>query len=151
MDLRHNADVVDLSSFDEEYARTTANSFSDAPGEEIPDGTYDVRVEDVSLTHTTSTGNPMLIWKLRILGPKCEGRCLTKVRVVTSKTLPYVKSDLVRLGLVLERFSDLPARLDEMVNNELSVFKRTQPDRGWVDIFITRGSAQPSRSDDVPF
>lgn len=151
MDLRNSAEVVDLSAFDEDYARATTIAFGDAPGDDVPDGSYDVRVEDVSLSRTTNTANPMLIWKLRILGPKCEGHTLTKVRVVTNKTLPYVKSDLVRLGMNLDRFSDLNSRLGEMMNLEIGVYKRTQPDRRWIDIYITRGCAPLTRSDDVPF
>ena len=151
MDNRRPDDPMDLSGFNEDYARLTTNAFGDSTQDDIPDGEYAVRIEEVCLTHTSSTGNPMLIWRLRILGPTHVGRSLTKMRVITTKSLTWVKSDLVRMGMLLDRFSDLPARKDEMLSRELVVMKRANTERGWVDINIVQGCYAPTRSDDVPF
>jgi len=78
---------LDLTRFDEDYSRIA----HEADGwDTVPDGYYQVRVEDVRLTTTQTTGNPMLIWRLRIAGPAHAGSVLTKTRIITSKTLGQV-------------------------------------------------------------
>ena len=155
---------VDLSRFDEDFARTeTQRSDAQPIYEDIPDGFYDASVEEVQLGQTASTGNPMIVWKLRIRGPECEGRAITKVRIITDKTLAYVKQDLERLELHLDRLSDLPARAEEMIDREVRIFKRTNPQRRWTDVFFVSGRKEPSSEgrepgrwatgtdDDLPF
>jgi hypothetical protein len=94
-------------------------------------------VEDVRLGLAPTTQNPMVIWKLRIIGPHYTGQTLTKTRIITAKTLAYVKEDLAHLGVVLDRFSDLGERLAEMIECEVGVYKR-QGRNGWTDVFFTR-------------
>lgn len=76
----------------------------------------------------------MVLWKLRILGPQCQGRSLTKVRVITSKTLGSLKRDLERLDVRLERLSELPARAGGMVDRSVKIFKKTNPERRWTEV-----------------
>ncbi len=155
---------VNLSRFDDEYARTPSHGAEAQTGyEEIPDGFYDASVEDVQIGRTANTGNPMIVWKLRIRGPECEGRALTKVRVVTDKTLGFVKQDLERLGLHLDRLSDLPARAEEMIDRPVRIFKRANPERRWTDVFFVaprkgpgsegrqEGGWSTGTDDDLPF
>ncbi len=135
---------VDLRDFDDEFARAQSRPPSaETAYEEIPDGVYETRIEDVTLNRTSSTGNPMIIWKLRIRGPQCEGRTLSKVRVITAKTVSFVKEDLDRLDMKLEKLSDLNGRLDEMVDREVRVFKRTNPERQWSEVYFLRGRKAP--------
>ncbi|MGB9606452.1 MAG: DUF669 domain-containing protein [Bryobacteraceae bacterium] len=128
---------IDLSIYDEEYAQaSTPFSPQDAPADEIPDGLYEAEIEGVHLARTATTGNPMILWRLRIRGPQCEGRAVTKVRVITSKTLGYLKRDLERLDMRLERLSELPARADEMVDRNVRIYKRTNAQRRWTEIYF---------------
>ncbi len=155
---------VDLSRFDDEYARaTTQRRDAASVYDGIPDGFYDACVEEVQLGQTANTGNPMIVWKLRIRGPECEGKALTKVRVITDKTLAYLRQDLERLELHLDRLSDLPARAEEMIDREVRICKRTNPQRQWTDVFFVSGRKGPSSErrgpgqwatgtdDDLPF
>ena len=157
---------IDLSIYDEEYAQaSTPFSPQDAPADEIPDGLYEADIEDVHLTRTATTGNPMILWRLHIRGPQCEGRAVTKVRVITSKTLGFLKRDLERLDLHLERLSELPARTAEMLERNVRIFKRTNPQRRWTEIYFLGlvDPAEPGRlssgqnswsagtEDDLPF
>jgi len=57
---------IDLQEFDEAYASAPTSIG------EVSDGTYNVRVTDVSLLRSRA-GNPMLVWDLRILGPRVRG------------------------------------------------------------------------------
>jgi hypothetical protein len=156
--------TIDLSEFDDEFARAELrHPAEEAALEEIPDGIYEARIEDVNLSRATSTGNPMLIWRLRIHGPRFEGRTLTKVRVITQKTLSFLKEDLERLNLHLERLSELNQRMDEMLDRDVRVFKRTNPDRNWIEIYFLRSRKPPQSehnsseawstgtTDDMPF
>jgi len=155
---------IDLRDFDDEFARAESRPPSaEMALEEIPDGVYDTRIEDVTLNRTSTTGNPMIIWRLRIRGPQFEGRTLTKVRVITSKTVTFVKEDLDRLDMRLEKLSELTGRMDEMVDKEVRVFKRTNPERQWSEVYFLRGRKSPESErvtqaawktgtdDDLPF
>lgn len=125
---------LDLARFDDEYARIA----QDHDGwDSVPDGYYQTRVEDVRLSTTQTTGNPMLIWRLRITGPAHPGATLTKTRIITSKTLGQVKRDLGYFGISLDRFSELPERLEEMVDRDATVFKKTSSS-GWADVNLVR-------------
>lgn len=125
---------LDLSRFDEEYARVAQEHDS---WDTVPDGYYQTRVEDVRLSTTQTTGNPMLIWRLRVTGPTHGGATLTKTRIITAKTLGQVKRDLGYFGISLDRFSELPERLDEMADRDASVFKKTSSS-GWSEVNLVR-------------
>jgi len=115
---------LDLAQFDDD--------FSEAPVEErefedIPDGKYQVNVEKVELTRAQSSGNPMLKWTLKILGPRFAGRLLWRNSVMASKeNLKWLKTDLHTCGLDIEKLSDLPARLGDLLDVKLEVTKRTK-------------------------
>lgn len=125
---------LDLSRFDEDYSRLAQESDGWDP---VPDGYYQTRVEDVRLATTQTTGNPMLIWRLRIAGPAHAGSVLTKTRIITAKTLGQVRRDLAYFGINLDRFSDLPEHLEAMVDREASVYKKTSSS-GWADVNLVR-------------
>lgn len=135
--LDDDADApIDLTRFDDDFQRAELR-YGDTPADTIPDGYYEARVEEARLKRTPRTGNPMLIWKLRILGPQCRNSAITKTRVITAKTLGYVKEDLKTLGIRLQRFSDLEGHLPEMEQRVVTVYKRASKE-GWSDIFFTR-------------
>ncbi|MEJ5367379.1 MAG: DUF669 domain-containing protein [Bryobacteraceae bacterium] len=155
---------IDLSRFDDEFAQASpVGVAAQSVYEDIPDGFYDASVESVDIGQTANTGNPMIVWRLRIRGPQCEGRAVTKVRVITHKTLGYVKRDLEQLGLCLDRLSDLPARCEEMVDRDVRIYKRSNPERRWTEVYFVSGRKEPGREagrspawstgtdDDVPF
>lgn len=154
---------VDLSVYDDEYSRASVPQPAQSqPYDDIPDGAYEADIEDVHVTRTATTGNPMVLWKLRIQGPQCQGRAVTKVRVITSKTLGFLKRDLERLEMHLERLSELPVRAGEMVDRRVRIFKRTNPERRWTEVYFLglaepehgergRGSWMAGPDDELPF
>lgn len=156
---------IDLRDFDDEFARAERRPHTEESRlEEVPDGVYETRIEDVTLNRVSSTGNPMIIWKLRIKGPQCEGRTLNKIRVITPKTLAFVKEDFERLSFQLDRLSELQERMGEMVDKEIRVFKKTNAEKRWTDVYFLRvrkgpqsESANSDRAwrtgtdDDLPF
>jgi len=155
---------IDLREFDADFARAESRPPTSEPGfEEIPDGIYDAQIEDVTLNRTSTTGNPMIVWKLRIQGPQCQGRALSKVRVITSKTVSFLKEDLDRLDIQMERLSEIYGRLDEMIDRPVRVFKKTNLERRWSDVYFLRARKGPQSesateeawrtgtTDDLPF
>jgi len=142
--------VSDLARFDEEWTKTTASSDDLYP--DIPDGTYDAVIEEAHLTETVSTGRPMVIWKLRIRGPQAVDRVVTKNRVITENTLPYLREELEKCRLAVSRLSELPARLKELVDRPIGIEKRTKDGR--TNIYFrwqANRNGQVVTDDDIPF
>ncbi|MCX6343463.1 MAG: DUF669 domain-containing protein [Armatimonadetes bacterium] len=115
---------IDLAQFDDDYATSPVE---EREFEDMPDGKYQVNVEKVELAKAKSSGNPMLKWTLKILGPKCAGRLLWRNSVMASKdNIKWLKTDLHTCGLDLERLSDLPNRLGDLLDVKLEITKRTK-------------------------
>jgi hypothetical protein len=141
-----NSADLDLSRFDEAFQRAKLKD-SEAIQEELPDGYYETVVEEVRLTKTPRTNNPMLVWKLRVSNEEFEGRILNKRRVITDKTLGFLKEDLERCGVHLLRLSDLPARLADMFGLKATVMKKTKEQ--WTDVYFVK--VEREQPDQSPF
>lgn len=130
------SDALDLRRFDAHYAAEAGPStiFS-----EVPDGRFRVQITDLELT-LASTGNPVLKFGLRIMDGEHRKRMLWKRRVITENTIRYVKSELMTCGLRLERFSQLPLRLEELQGIELDITKVTKKDN--CDIYFNRRAVE---------
>jgi hypothetical protein len=117
-----NGAGIDLAQFDEEYAAAEAPAF-----DEVPDGRYQATVDRVELT-ASSAGDPMLKWDLRVISGPHEGRHIFKNAVITPKSLPFVKGDLTRFGLEMDRLSQLPEHLPSLLDKTVEVSVRTKGD-----------------------
>jgi hypothetical protein len=119
-------DEYDLAQFDEEFA---AAPVEEREFDEVPDGKYRVLVDRVEITDAKSSGNKVLKWTLRILGPHHAGRLLWRYHVLTSReSIRWLKTDLHTCGLDLVRLSDLPQCLDRLLDVHLEITKRTKGD-----------------------
>ena len=114
---------IDLAQFDDDYSNAPVE---EKDFDEVPDGKYQVNVEKVELTKAQSTGNPMLKWTLKILGPKCAGRLMWRNSVITKATLSWLKTDLSTCGLEIVGLSELSGRLGDLLDIKLEVTKRTK-------------------------
>lgn len=113
---------IDLSSFDEDYVAAVAPEH-----DELPDGKYQVTVNKAQLAESNA-GDPMIKWDLVVISGNHEGRHLFKNSVISKKSMPYVKADLLMLGLQLQRISDLPTYLPQLLDKKLEVTVRTKGD-----------------------
>lgn len=111
--------------------------------EELPDGTYQVRVHRAELDYSQS-GDPMLKWDLIVIDGQHVGRHVVKNAVITHKTLPFIKSDLDTLGVRLPRFSKLPDHLYELLDQTLEITKRTRGE--YIHIYFHRRLENVSRT-----
>jgi hypothetical protein len=116
-----NGAGIDLSIFDDDYEAAEAPSF-----EEVPDGKYQTRIQRAALTHAQSSGEPMIKWDLVVISGELEGRHIFKNAVLTNKTLPFIKGDLLKLGLELTRISELPDRIAEVLDKAVEITVRTK-------------------------
>jgi len=149
---------IDLAKFD--------GDFADAPVEEnkeydeVPDGKYQVNVDKVEITTAKTSGNAMLKWTLRVLGPRCQNRLLWRNNVMaTRENIRWLKNDLHTCGLDLQKLSDLPAHLERLLDVKLEVTKRSKGDN--TNIYFNRrivadgpaaGASDASAGkEDIPF
>ena len=114
---------VDLTHLDEEFTTTEIPDQDFSP---IPDGRYQVNIDRVELGTAQSSGNPMLTWTLRILGPAFKDRILWKNSVLLSGTLQYVKKDLHTCGVQIQKLSDLPDHLEDLLDIKLEIVKKSK-------------------------
>lgn len=162
---------IDLSQFDDDFADAEIEKIDN---EEPPDGKYQVAVEKVELAKAKTSGNTLLKWQLRIIGPRCRGRCLFRNNVIaTAENVKWLKKDLDAAGMEVSgmKLSDLPDRLKELLDVTLEVQKKTNGE--YTNVYINRrldidipegvypggqqsgsggGSTfQPEEGDDLPF
>jgi hypothetical protein len=117
-------DDLDLAQWDEEYVNAP---IEERDFDSVPDGKYQVIVDRVALTKSQTSGNPMLKWKLKVLGPKHEGGIIWRNNIIASKgNVQWLKNDLHVCGLDLEKLSDLKPSLEKLLNVMLEVTKKTK-------------------------
>jgi hypothetical protein len=140
---------IDLSQFDDDYESAEVE---DREFEPVPDGKYQVKVDRVGIARAKSSGNPMLKWTLKILAPTHAGRLLWRNNVMASKeNIKWLKNDLHVCGVELEKLSDLPNRLEELLDLTLEITKRTRGENE--NIYLNRrieiddgdGDSEPAR------
>ena len=143
--------AADLAQYDELYQSAEGSAASSPRTEtEIPDGEYSVVVEQVDFTRTQTTGNNMMVWKFRVREGAYAGQILRKNRVITERTIPWLKEELQKSGLKIERLSELPLNIGKLPGRELRVLKRTKD--GNANIYIQWSSPRPMEADDdLPF
>ena len=147
---------IDLSQFDDDY---DSAEVEDREFDTVPDGKYQVIVERVELSRAKSSGNPMLKWTLKILAPTHAGRLLWRNNVMASKeNIKWLKNDLHTCGLELEKLSELPERLNDLLDLTLEVTKRTRGENEniylnrRIEIDVNDGEpARDAKGDLIPF
>jgi len=148
----NNDDTMDLAQFDDDFVSADVE---EKDFESVPDGKYQVKVDRVELTRSETSGNPMLKWALKILGPTHKGRLLWRNNVIASKdNVKWLKQDLYTCGLQMDKLSDLPGKLETLMDVGLEVTKRTKNE--FENIYFNRrivlsdeDAAAPSAGHDV--
>ncbi|MCU0247889.1 MAG: hypothetical protein MUC42_15065 [Bryobacter sp.] len=143
-----DAPAIDLSAFDEAYANA-GRSTSD-PNLDVPDGQYRVMVEDVHVAETR-TGKPMIHWSLRVVGPAEADKRLVCPRVITDRTLSWIKEDFEKLGLRLNRLSECQDQLPQLAGREVMIDKRSDSKGSTIYFRWPDRSLPVPDDDDLPF
>lgn len=139
---------VDLSRYDQAYQSAAE------PLPNVPDGRYEAMVEGAELTQAKSSGNPMIKYRLRLLDGVAQDRTVMKNRVITEKTVGYVRQELETLGLRLAKLSDLPDHIHEVLDRVVSVTVKTR--EGDQNVYFNRRETESAQvaaagGDDLPF
>ena len=121
---------IDLSAFDDDFDAAEEPEF-----DELPDGKYQVRIEKAQVSKS-SAGDPMIKWELLVIAGAREGRRIFKNSVITDRSLPFVKGDLKKVGLELNRLSELPGRIGETLDKALEVTKKTKGE--YTNVYFNR-------------
>ena len=125
MSQYNNHDDIDLAQWEDVYQEHEVNETDDF--DSLPDGRYQVEVAAVELTISKSAGNPMLAWELTVLGPRYVGRKIWRNNMmITAENIRWLKQDLWKCGLKLEKLGDLKTHLDELLNRRLEVTLKTK-------------------------
>lgn len=141
----------ELQKLDDQWGKTPARAQEDRYAG-LPDGDYEANIEEVRLSETASTQRPVVIWTLRIFdGPNGAGRVVYKNRVITEKTLPYLKEDLEKCGLTLQRLSELEESLPQLTGRAVAFRKVTRPNGADIYFSWSRPKGAPAVDDGLPF
>ena len=125
---------VDLTQFEDDFDQAEVEQREFEP---VPDGKYQVNVDQVELVRAKSSGNPMLSWTLRILAPRFRGRLLWRNNMMaTRENLKWLKTDLHTCGLDLDKLSDLPQHLGQLTGLKLEVTKRASGE--YENVYLNR-------------
>jgi hypothetical protein len=131
--------AIDLSVFDAPFATAQVPDRN-----EVPDGRYRVRIEDVRLERGHN-GCPLLKWDLSITTGQFTKWHLFKTIAITTASVPIIKSDLLVLGLHLDKFSDLPLHLESLRGKTLEVSKRTKGN--FLNVYFLKKSRKKSQAE----
>ena len=128
--------------------------------DDVPDGDYDVLVEEAEATESKS-GKPMLRFKMRIEGPKYINRVVFRNQVTEGndgKPFWFVLKELGIFGI--ERWKDVPAMIGNAEGSRVAInisHKGEYQNIKFVELLApTKKKAAPEQKaevndDDVPF
>lgn len=111
---------IDLTMFDDDFAEAEAPEYED-----VPDGKYQARICRAALSESRA-GDPMIKWDLAVISGPQEGRHVFKNAVITRKAMPFIKADLIKLGLELGKISELERHLPELLDKTVEVVVKTR-------------------------
>lgn len=127
-------DEFDLSQWDDDFINAP---IEDRDMDSVPDGKYQVVVDRVELTKSQNTDNTMLKWKLKVVGPKHEGAIIWRNNVLANQNnVKWLKNDLHACGLDLEKLSELPGKLESLLDVMIEITKKTKGENE--NIYINR-------------
>jgi len=138
-----------LEEFDDAFDDAEVTNMDD-----LPDGKYQVSVESVQLKESQRSGNPMLEWALRILTGDFKGRMIWRNNMLLNpENIRFLKQDLYTCGMVdLQKLSHLPARLEELINIQLEITKKTtaKDDETYENYYFNKKIEIELEEDDIP-
>lgn len=137
--------AADLEQFDEEFKNSKVEKKGD-----VPDGTYTVFVEKAELKKTKLTKENMFSLTMRIIEGKQKNRMLFKNSVLNNADrVKYLKTDLATMEIMLEKLSELPSRLKDILDLKLIVQQKTteKGDKVYVNAYINKSLGKIDEAD----
>jgi|10_taG_2_1085330.scaffolds.fasta_scaffold00090_23 hypothetical protein len=122
-----------LAEMDDAFANAPA---PDGGVTEVPDGDYQVVVKEAFLATSQTSGNHLLKWKLKVIGPRHRGATLWRNNVIARDKMQWLKKDLAVARLNLESLSELETRVEELKGVVMDV--RVQKNGDFLNVWLNR-------------
>lgn len=149
-----------LSNFDDDFKNAEAAGFDN-----LPDGKYQGRIEAIRIEPNKKSGELALRIEFEIANGEWQGRKAFYYKTINSNQMPYLKTDLQRLGIDPNPFSKIesyfPGVLDKIVDIQLKTSKPDKDGNTYQNLYINKvvgeapaSSAKPSATnitDNLPF
>ena len=118
--------VFDLEQFDDDFDSAECDFGGEAV--DLPDGKYQMSVESAKLERSKA-GNAMLLWQMRVMGPRHSGRRhWHRNMMMSAQNMKWLKRDLYTAGIRITKTSDLPGCLQDFQDVLLEVQLKTKGD-----------------------
>jgi len=140
--------MASLEKFDDDY--TSSRPLGGGP---LPDGVYSVSVVKMEIKPTRAGTHDALVWTFKVAEGAHTGRKVVKYSVIKEgKPIAYLKGDLTRAGMTLERFSDLEEEKERLVGAVLGV-RLVTDNQGYSQVYIRGRLGAPPQTggEDVPY
>ena len=114
----------ELSQFDSLWPTIPDN-------DDLPDGVYQASIDSVSIGRSKGSGRLQLEWSLVVIEGDYRGRWIFRYSGLGSEeNLRFLKKDLTKCGVSLDRISDLQHRLRDLLDVVVEVELKTKASNG---------------------
>ncbi len=105
--------------------------------EDVPDGRYQARIDDVYVHRSKNSSRLQIAWNLVITSGQYANRHLYRYTgLETPDNLKFLKQDLFRCGLEVPKLSDLPRQLPKLRDYVIEVQVKTKGE--YQNIYINK-------------
>jgi len=146
-----------LEQFDQAWEEAPESAEFD----KLPDGKYQVAIEEIRFENAKTSGRLQLAWVLTVISPASyENRKIFHYRGLDrEESVGWMKKEIYACGLKAEKLSDLPDLLPQLLDRIIEVTLKTKKNNGeeFQNCFINKlldGSElneMPVKDEDVPF
>lgn len=148
----------------EEYLASFDQDFADAPlpersGGNVPDGKYQVKIDSVEIRSNQFNGGMELAMRLKVLDGPQSGRIIFHQREIDNpERMSYLRGDLNVCGLELQKLSELPRKLESLLDVRLDVqvkskASKNDPEKIYQNVYLNKrlSDADGVQDDDQPW
>lgn len=133
-----------LEEFETAWKEASAESVFD----NLPDGKYQVGIEEVRLENAKKSGRLQLAWVLTVMNGDYAGRKVFHYRGLDrEESVGWMKREIYACGLEVESILDLPDMLPELLDRVVEITlktKRGSDGEDYQNCFINRLLDEPS-------
>jgi hypothetical protein len=126
---------IDLSQYDESFDAAVATT-----NEQAPDGTHVCVIMKFSLETAMTSGEPKISWGFKVVGGPNHGKPIWKSSVIKADTIRFLKGDIAKCGIVLNKFSELQdeKKRAAFIGIGVEVKKMTPKDSQYSNVYINK-------------